>query len=64
MIAVLKIIGILVGIFLFGSFTISVGVEIGLRAYFEHYRKDKQLEENKGGDVADVGDTNIQGELF
>jgi len=52
MIAVLKIIGILVGIFLFGSFTISVGVEIGLRAYFEHYRKDKQLEENKGRGVA------------
>ena len=45
MIAVLKIIGILIGIFLFGSFTISVGVEMGLRAYFEHYRKDKQLEE-------------------
>ena len=42
---VLKIIGILIGIFLFSSFTISVGVEMGLRAYFEHYRKDKQLEE-------------------
>ena len=42
---ILKIAGILIGIFLFSSFTISVGVEIGLRAYFEHYRKDKQLEE-------------------
>ena len=43
--AVLKIIGILIAVFLFSVFTISTGVEIGLRAYFEHYRKDKQLEE-------------------
>lgn len=42
---VLKIIGILIAVFLFSVFTISTGVEIGLRAYFEHYRKDKQLEE-------------------
>ena len=42
---ILKIIGILVGVFCFASFTISVGVECGLRAYFEDYRKDKQLEE-------------------
>ena len=42
--AVLKIIGILIGIFLFGSFTISVGVEVGLRAYFEHYKNSKKEE--------------------
>ena len=43
-VTVLKIIGILVGIFLFGSFTISVGVEIGLKAYFEHYKNSKKEE--------------------
>lgn len=42
---ILKIAGILVGVFCFASFTISVGVEMGLRAYFEHYRKGKRLEE-------------------
>lgn len=40
MLLVLKIIGIFVAVFLFSAFTISVGVEIGLRAYFEHYKKD------------------------
>lgn len=42
---VLKIIGILIAVFSFSVFAISVGVEIALRAYFENYRKDRQLEE-------------------
>lgn len=42
---ILKIAGILIGIFLFGSFTISVGVEMGLRAYFEHYKNSKKEEQ-------------------
>ena len=40
--AVLKIIGILIAVFLF---TISTGVEIGLRAYFEHYKNSKKEEQ-------------------
>ena len=41
---ILKIAGILIGVFCFASFTISVGVECGLRAYFEHYRKEDRTE--------------------
>lgn len=43
--AVLKIIGILIAVFLFSVFTISTGVEIGLRAYFEHYKNSKKEEQ-------------------
>lgn len=42
---VLKIIGILIAVFLFSVFTISTGVEIGLRAYFEHYKNSKKEEQ-------------------
>lgn len=42
--AVLKIIGILIAVFLFSVFTISVGVEIGLRAYFEDYKNSSKKE--------------------
>src|SRR5574344_2111672 len=41
---ILKIAGILIGVFCFASFTISTGVEIGLRAYFEHYKNSKKDE--------------------
>ena len=43
--AVLKIIGILIAVFLFSVFIISTGVEIGLRAYFEHYKNSKKEEQ-------------------
>ena len=43
--AVLKVIGILIAVFLFSVFTISTGVEIGLRAYFEHYKNSKKEEQ-------------------
>ena len=41
---ILKITGILIGVFLFSVFTISTGVEIGLKVYFEHYRKEDKTE--------------------
>lgn len=42
--AVLKIIGILIAVFLFSVFTISTGVEVGLRAYFENYWNSSKKE--------------------
>lgn len=41
---VLKIIGILIAVFLFSVFVISVGVEIGLRAYFEYHKNSLKKE--------------------
>lgn len=41
---VLKIIGILITVFSFNVFAISVGVEIGLRAYFEYYKNSSKKE--------------------
>ena len=36
-----------IAVFLFSVFTISTGVEIGLRAYFEHYKNSKKEEQKE-----------------
>lgn len=39
-----KILGISIAIFVSSVFAISVGVEIGLRAYFEYYKNSSKKE--------------------
>ena len=37
------------GIFVAGVFIVAMGVQIGLRAYFEDYKKSKEKEVKKNG---------------
>lgn len=44
MVMILKFIGVVIVVFFFSAFTIAVGVEIALRAYFNHRNDSTRVE--------------------